>query len=241
MSEENKEVNNNATPLTAPPTVLAGKPQDLTEAQLQSMVSNVKDNDMKIIAQLLVEIKHENDKANKHAKRQSIFALCTSFLCLVLVAALLIVCARFVPLVTQVANDANKLIKDTNEVVLQANEIIGQANEIIGQANDVIADVVGMIDQTGDMIDKTDKMLDDTATVIDDTAVVVKNLENITTDLAKTNFEGMLNDINSLVKTSEESIQETVKKLDDVDLDSLNKAIKDLGSIIAPLARLFRK
>lgn len=232
MSEENKvttEGGTNATPLTATPVAVATpvKPQDLSEAQLQSMVSNVKDEDMKIIAQLLVEIKHENDKANKHAKRQSIFALCTSFLCLVLVAALLIVCVRFVPVVEQIATDANKLIADTNEVVLQANEIIGEATGVID-------DVVGTIDQTG-------KMIDDTSAMLDDTAVVVKNLEEITTDLSKTDFNSMLDNINSLVTTGEESIQATVQKIDDIDIKSLNKAIKDLSSIIAPLARLFRK
>ena len=40
---------------------------------------------------------------------------------------------------------------------------------------------------------------------------------------------------------SEKSVEETVKKLDDLDLDSLNKAIKDLSAIISPLAKLFRK
>jgi hypothetical protein len=51
----------------------------------------------------------------------------------------------------------------------------------------------------------------------------------------------MLANVNSLVDTSEKSVEETVKKLDDLDLDSLNKAIKDLSAIISPLAKLFRK
>ena len=54
-------------------------------------------------------------------------------------------------------------------------------------------------------------------------------------------LDDMLDNVNSLVDTSEKSVQDTVKKIDDIDLDSLNKAINDLSTIIAPLAKLFRK
>ena len=236
MSEENKEVKTEevkaeevktdttaaSTPLTAVPVAAAGavKPKSLTEAQLQDLVNKVKDDDMKVIAQLLVEIKHENDKANKHAKRSSIFAVCTSFLCLVLVVVLLFVVLKFIPIITNVANEANELIINTNKIVVEANDVIG--------------DVIDMVDQTG-------AMLDDTADMIDDTAIVVKNLEGITTDLSKTDFEGMMNGINELVVTSQESIEDAVDRIDEIDLDTLNKSIKDLNSIINPLAKLFGK
>ena len=70
---------------------------------------------------------------------------------------------------------------------------------------------------------------------------VVTNLDKSTQELAAINIDEMLDNVNSLVSTSEKSVQDTVKKIDDVDLDSLNKAIKDLSTIIAPLAKLFRK
>ena len=70
---------------------------------------------------------------------------------------------------------------------------------------------------------------------------VVTNLDKSTQELAAININDMLDNVNSLVNTSEKSVQDTVKKIDDVDLDSLNKAIKDLSTIISPLAKLFRK
>ena len=70
---------------------------------------------------------------------------------------------------------------------------------------------------------------------------VVTNLDKSTKELAAIDLNDMLANVNSLVDTSEKSVEETVKKLDDLDLDSLNKAIKDLSSIISPLAKLFRK
>ena len=51
----------------------------------------------------------------------------------------------------------------------------------------------------------------------------------------------MLDNVNGLVETSEKSLTETVEKIDNIDLESLNKAIKDLTSIISPLAKLFRR
>lgn len=227
MSEENRTV-----------TI---SPNGLSDYQVQDLVNSIKDNDMQVLAQLLVDLKKENDKANKVAKRQSIFAMVTSGLCLILVIVLIVVCSKFLPIVEQVANDATKLIADTNEVVLQANDIIKEADGIIDEVNGVISEVDGAIVDVLGMIDQTNGMLDSTSAMIDDTAVIIKNLEDITNDLTQVDYTGIVSDVNSLVKTSEESLEATVKKIDDVDLDSLNKAIKDLSSIISPLARLFRK
>ena len=70
---------------------------------------------------------------------------------------------------------------------------------------------------------------------------VVDNLDKSTQELAAINLDEMLGNVNTLVETSEKSVEQTVKKLDDIDLDSLNKAIKDLSTIIAPLAKLFKR
>ena len=76
MSEENKTTN----PYTGT--------SKLTDYDVTSMLENVKDGDMQVIARLIVEMKNENERAQKRVKLQSLFSLCASVLCLILLIVL---------------------------------------------------------------------------------------------------------------------------------------------------------
>ena len=70
---------------------------------------------------------------------------------------------------------------------------------------------------------------------------VMVNLDGITQNLAQTDLNSMLENVNDLVVQSEESMADAMTKIDAIDVDALNDAIVDLGKIVAPLAKLFGK
>ncbi len=67
---------------------------------------------------------------------------------------------------------------------------------------------------------------------------VLANIETVSAELAAIDFEGMLNNIDSLVSSSQVGIEEAVGKLNALDFDSLNKAIKNLADVVERLGKL---
>ena len=52
-------------------------------------------------------------------------------------------------------------------------------------------------------------------------------------------LDTMADNVNTLVGENTEGLQKTVEKLNQIDLEKLNKSIDDLNKVIAPLAKLF--
>ncbi len=75
--------------------------------------------------------------------------------------------------------------------------------------------------------------------VISQMGNVLTNLEQVTLQLAQADLDGMAANVDALVTTGQESLKQTMEKLDAIDFDALNKAIKDLADIIEPLAKFF--
>lgn len=155
----------------------------------EERLASVRDADLKVIAELLQEIRNENSREMNYAKTQMRLALFTSFISLFIIIIVAIGVAFIVPRVITLANQADVLLQQADGLMTQAE-------------------------------------------------TVMNNLETVTTQLAEADITGMLKDVDSFVATSQESMSEAVKKVSDIDIDSLNKAIKDLGTIVAPLARL---
>ncbi|WP_125142504.1 hypothetical protein [Clostridium transplantifaecale] len=76
-------------------------------------------------------------------------------------------------------------------------------------------------------------------TLFDDIQVSVSNIQKISQDLSDADLPQMIDNMDSLVTTSESSIRDAVDKLNSIDFDSLNSAIRDLANIVRPLGRLF--
>ena len=70
----------------------------------------------------------------------------------------------------------------------------------------------------------------------DNLELVMGNLQVITSELADTDIDGMINNVNRLVTSSQQDVEDALSKVNAIDFDSLNKAIKDLSDVIAPLA-----
>jgi hypothetical protein len=65
---------------------------------------------------------------------------------------------------------------------------------------------------------------------------VLMNLEQVTQKLAALDLEGMVINVEELVSSGQESLE----KINTIDMEVLNQAIQDLAKVIEPLARLFR-
>ena len=69
---------------------------------------------------------------------------------------------------------------------------------------------------------------------------VLSDLEQATRQLSVMDFTGMVEDVDILVTTAQSSLEQTMGKLNSIDFDSLNKAIKNLEAVVEPLAKFFK-
>ena len=83
-------------------------------------------------------------------------------------------------------------------------------------------------------------------TTLNELNVVVENTQIITEELKSADIEGTihsfsdtLNSVNGLVEDSADSLTASLKKLEELDIDTLNKAIQGLYKVVNPLSSLF--
>ena len=76
--------------------------------------------------------------------------------------------------------------------------------------------------------------------------MVLENLESVTTELVSADLTGMVahmddlvSNVDGLVDVSQDGIENTLKKIEAIDLDTLNKAIQDLSDVLEPIANFF--
>ena len=68
---------------------------------------------------------------------------------------------------------------------------------------------------------------------------VMGDLEQTARTLASLDLEGLAANVDSLTVLAQESLQQTMDKLNTIDFENLNKAIEDLAEVIEPLAKFF--
>ncbi len=110
----------------------------------------------------------------------------------------------------------------------------------------VLVVVVGLLPKINSMVAQVDVVLTNVEQVSQELADadiegVMTNLEQVADEMAQADLGGLAENVDGLVKTSETGVQEAVDKLNAIDLDTLNKAIKDLADVVEPLARFFNK
>lgn len=86
---------------------------------------------------------------------------------------------------------------------------------------------------------KVNTVLDETLGMVDQIQGIVKNLESVSNEIDGMNLTGMVENVNKLVVDGQTSIGEAMEKITNIDIEGLNKAINDLGAIVAPMAKLF--
>lgn len=74
--------------------------------------------------------------------------------------------------------------------------------------------------------------------VISQMQTVLGNLETATAQLSVVDFSGMIGDVEALVTTAQEILNQTMSKLNTIDFQTLNKAIGDLAQVVEPMSKL---
>jgi len=69
---------------------------------------------------------------------------------------------------------------------------------------------------------------------------VMKDLGIVAEALAAADLGSIVENINKLASESEGAVADAMKKLDTIDIETLNKAIKDLADVVEPLAKIGR-
>ena len=75
-------------------------------------------------------------------------------------------------------------------------------------------------------------------TIIFQMQIVLGNLETATAQLSVVDFSGMIADVEALVTTAQQSLDQTMNKLNTIDFQTLNKAIDDLAKVVEPMSKL---
>lgn len=74
--------------------------------------------------------------------------------------------------------------------------------------------------------------------VLAQSQTVLGNLETTSRQLAALDLESMVANVDTLVASGQESLEQSMDKLNSIDFDTLNQAIQDLSDVIQPLAKL---
>ena len=77
--------------------------------------------------------------------------------------------------------------------------------------------------------------------LISQAEVLLRDLDTVTQQLAKLELSTMVENINGLVITSQTSVEEALDKINEIDFETLNQAVKDLSNVVKPLADFARK
>ncbi len=98
------------------------------------------------------------------------------------------------------------------------------------------------------LLPKISATLEGFDTTLNELNVVVENTQVITDELKAVDIEGTiqslsdtLDSVGRLVEDSSDSLTTTLKKMESMDIETLNKAIQDLYKVVDPLASLFRR
>ncbi len=96
------------------------------------------------------------------------------------------------------------------------------------------------------LLPKLSATLEGFDTTLNELNIVVENTQVITDELKAADIEGTiqslsntLDSVGGLVEDSADSLTATLKKMESMDIETLNKAIQDLYKVVDPLASLF--
>lgn len=78
------------------------------------------------------------------------------------------------------------------------------------------------------------------SSILDQMQTVLSNLETTTEQLARIDLSGMVTGVDTLVTTAQQSLNETMGKLDTIDFQTLNKAIADLAAVVEPMSKILK-
>ena len=98
--------------------------------------------------------------------------------------------------------------------------------QILPQITQIVPQITGVLPQITEVITQMQ--------------TVLTNLETTTEQLARIDLSGMVTGMDTLVSTAQESLNQTMGKLNTIDFATLNKAIEDLAAVVEPMSRILK-
>ena len=68
---------------------------------------------------------------------------------------------------------------------------------------------------------------------------VLTNLELVTDQLAGMDLGAMVRNVDDLVVTAQEGVEQTMEQMNAIDFEALNRAIQNLSDVVEPMAKFF--
>ena len=106
---------------------------------------------------------------------------------------------------------AKAVATPTMEPVPKVEAMVGQAELILGNLETATQELADM-----------------------DVAALIQQMQSLLT-----NLDSLVSNVDTLVTTNQDGLVETLEKISAIDIETLNKAIKDLSAVIEPLAKFF--
>ncbi len=75
--------------------------------------------------------------------------------------------------------------------------------------------------------------------VFNDVGVIMDDMKVVTSELAGADYEGMFGGVEDLIVEGSISLSEAMEKIDEIDIEGLNRAIKNLSDAVQPFAAFF--
>ena len=98
---------------------------------------------------------------------------------------------------------------------------------------------VGLALMVFDLLPKVQALIPQVESLTQQIEVTLTDLQGITKQLAEADLKGMVDNVDQLVGSSQTAVEQTMEKMNSIDLTTLNKAIKDLAAVIEPMAKFF--
>lgn len=102
--------------------------------------------------------------------------------------------------------------------LLQVRQLMPQLEAVITQMQTVLGDMEQVASQLAQL----------------DMQSIVTNVEALVGDV-----EGLVGNVDGLATSAQESLKQTMTKLNAINFEALNKAIEDLAAVVEPLAKFF--
>ena len=99
--------------------------------------------------------------------------------------------------------------------------------------------VGSVMPQMMDFVAQTQSIAEEAEILLGQAEVVLTNLEEVTQELTEVEFAEMIGDVDSLVSSSQAGLEETLEKVNSIDIEKLNEAIDGLAKVVEPLTKFF--
>lgn len=189
---------NNSTDSSRVAELLDNNNKRLTKRQRQEndaeIMNAMQNDDMKVLASLLMQMRDKDERKLKYTKVQVGFATFTSILALLIAVFIGIAVLTILPQLNDIIAQANDLIAQTNTTIVQANDAIVQANQILNDVQPVVdnlntvtndlasADITGMLKDVDNLVVSSEKNMSEALQTITD--IDIKSLNEAIADLS---------------------------------------------------------